>query len=408
MLRRQLPVYSPIRASALVSALRSAWKSREVNHEFLATYLTQALSARHALLTDSGTSALVLALRILVGRGGTVALPGYACVDLAAAARYADVRVRVYDIDPTTLSPDLDSVSHVVKQGVAAVVVAHLYGFPADVPGVAELAVAHGASVIEDAAQAAGGTLRGQPLGSFGALTVISFGRGKGITGGSGGALLAITPDLAERLESIDRPGPTRAGWRDVAVATAQWALGRPALYAIPAAIPGLRLGEMVFHPAHEPRVISSAAAALVRSSLPAAEQEIASRRRNAAVLLAELVNGNGLSAIEPVSGGTSGYLRFPVRDLRDRAAVPRLGVMRGYPRTLTEQPELRPSLHPNETPPIGATELRRSLFTLPVHSLVTRRDLSQLAAWLRYPGDRDRALTPRSRPHEPTWNSMT
>jgi perosamine synthetase len=389
MLRRQLPVYSPIRPSALASALGAAWKNGAVNHELLATHLTHTLSASGALLTDSGTSALVLALRILVGRGGTVAFPGYACVDLAAAARYADVRVRLYDVDPATLSPDLDSVSRVLKHGVAAVVVAHLYGFPADVPGVADLARAHGASVIEDAAQGAGGTLRGRPLGSFGALTVLSFGRGKGITGGSGGALLAISSDLAERLDSIDRRAPIRAGWRDLTVATAQWALGRPALYSIPSAIPGLRLGEMVFHPAHEPRVISSAAAALVRASLRAAEQEVAARRRNAEVLMAEVAQGDGLAAIRPVSGGMPGYLRFPVRDLRHRTEAPQLGIMRGYPRTLAEQPELGPSLYPNETPPAGAAELRRSLFTLPVHSLVTRRDLNEIAAWLRSPGSR-------------------
>jgi dTDP-4-amino-4,6-dideoxygalactose transaminase len=386
MLRRQLPVHSPIRASVLTSAAASAWRNGEVNHEFLAAHLTQSFSARRALLTDSGTSALILALRILVGRGGTVALPAYACVDLAAAARYADVQVRLYDVDPATLNPDLDSVSRALKQGVAAVVVAHLYGFPADVPAVAELARAHGASVIEDAAQGAGGTLRGQPLGSFGGLTVLSFGRGKGITGGHGGALLAITPELADRLESIDDTGPIPGGWRDVAVATAQWALGRPTLYSIPSVIPGLRLGEMVFHPAHEPRVISSAAAAMVRAALATAEQEVAIRRRNAAALMSEVVGNDGLAAIAPVSGGTPGYLRFPVRDLGHRGESRRLGIMRGYPRTLAEEPELRPSLCPNESPLTGASELRRSLFTLPVHSLVTKSDLSALAAWLRSP----------------------
>jgi perosamine synthetase len=386
MLRRQLPVYSPIRASALASAAASAWTNGTTNHEFLASYLTQGFSARRALLTDSGTSALILALRILVGPGGTVALPAYACIDLAAAARYAGVRVRLYDVDPATLSPDLDSVSRVLKQGIAAVVVAHLYGFPADVPAVAELALAHGASVIEDAAQGAGGTLRGRRLGSFGALTVLSFGRGKGITGGHGGALLAITPDLAERLESIHGAEPIPRGWRDVAVVTTQWALGRPVFYSIPSAIPGLRLGEMVFHPAHEPGAISSAAAAMVRAALATAEREVAIRRGNAAALMGEVVDNDGLAAIVPVRGGTSGYLRFPVRDFGQRAEAPQLGIMRGYPRLLAEEPELRPSLEPNESSLTGAEELRRSLFTLPVHSLVTKRDVSELASWLRSP----------------------
>ena len=384
MLRRQLPVYSPIRVSALASAAAAAWRNGTVDRESLAAHLTASFGARRALLTDSGTSALILALRILVGRGGTVAFPGYACVDLAAAARFAGVKVRLYDIDPATLSPDLDSVSRVLDHGVAAVVVAHLYGFPADVPGVADLALAHGASVIEDAAQGAGGTLHGRPLGSFGVLTVLSFGRGKGITGGSGGALLAITPEMAGRLESLDGAAATGAGWRDVAVATAQWTLGRPVLYSIPSAMPGLRLGEMVFRPAHEPRSISSGAAAMVCVALRAAEREVAVRRRNAAALTSEVVDGAGLAPITPVTGGTSGYLRFPVRDREHRSEDRHLGIMRGYPLTLAEQPELRPSLYPNESSPVGAAELRRSLFTLPVHSRVTERDVSRLALWLR------------------------
>jgi perosamine synthetase len=383
MLRHQLPVYSPLTASALGFAFGSVWRSGAVHRDSLARHLTQSLGARRVLLTDSGTSALVLALRILVGRDGTVAFPGYACIDLAAAARYAGVRVRLYDIDPVTLSPDLESVSRVLKRGVEAVVVAHLYGFPADVPAVAELAVAHGAAVIEDAAQAAGGTLQGKPLGSFGALTVLSFGRGKGLTGGAGGALLAITAESAERFESANG-FPPRTGWRDLAVAMTQWSLGRPRLYAIPHAIPGLRLGEMVFHPAHEPCGISSAAAALVQHSLSAAEEEVAVRRRNASTLTAEVGESNGVAAIEPVRGATPGYLRFPLRDLRNRAEVPRLGIVRGYPQTLREQPELRPCLDPNEPSVPGATDLRRSLFTLPVHSRVTPRDLKGVTEWIR------------------------
>ncbi|MDQ3520445.1 MAG: DegT/DnrJ/EryC1/StrS family aminotransferase, partial [Gemmatimonadota bacterium] len=72
--------------------------------------LTERFGAQAVALTDSGTSALVLALRLAAGAGGTVAFPGYACIDLAAAARFAGVRVRLYDVDPASLSPDLDSV----------------------------------------------------------------------------------------------------------------------------------------------------------------------------------------------------------------------------------------------------------------------------------------------------------
>jgi dTDP-4-amino-4,6-dideoxygalactose transaminase len=386
MLRQQLPVYSPIRASALIPGLRSAFTRNRAHHGGIVAFLAAKFGGRSVVLTDSGTSALVLALRSVVGEGGVVAFPAYACVDLAAAALYAQVKVRLYDIDPTTLSPDLDSVSRVLKQGVAAIVVAHLYGIPADVLDVADLARTHGVSVIEDAAQGAGGMLRGVPLGSFGPLTVLSFSRGKGVTGGYGGALLGITLDSAEGLESMARSGPVRAGWRELLIVATQYAFGRPALYWIPSAIPGLRLGEMVFHPAHEPRALSAAAAAVVSSALSQADRETAIRRRNAEMLMAAVESADGLGPIHPVSGGTPGYLRFPVRDLRQRAEVRRLGILRGYPRTLTEQEELRPCLMHNETAPAGAAELKRSLFTLPVHSLITRRDMQQLTAWLRSP----------------------
>lgn len=397
MLRHQLPVYSPIRATALASAAGSAFTDGDADRDHLAAQLAIAYSALRVVLTDSGTSALVLALRMLVGRGGLVAYPAYACVDLAAAARYVGVRVRLYDIDPATLSPDLDSLARVLKDGVASVVVAHLYGVPADIPAVTELACAHGAVVIEDAAQGAGGTVRGKPIGSFGPLTILSFGRGKGATGGRGGALLAITPDMARRLDAIDVAGRPSVGGKELMIATAQWAFGRPALYSLPRAVPGLRLGETVFRPAHEPRPLSSAAAALVRATLPAAQREAAIRQRNATILRGAIGNGDRVVAIRPIRDGIPGYLRFPVRDFSHRSEVPRLGIVRGYPRTLGEEPALRPCLAPNEAVPAGAGELRRSLFTLPVHSMVTEGDLHRLGQWLRSPdaGDVRRRTAP-------------
>src|SRR6185437_15506900 len=233
MARRQLPVLSPIAPAALGGALGSVLLHRRRVVTDVAASLTACCDARQTLLTNSGTSALVLALRL-------------------------------YDLDPRTLSPDLGSVAAALSRGVNAVVVAHLHGFPADVPAVSRLAAQAGVPVIEDAAQAAGGTLLGRPLGSFGALSVFSFGRGKGMSGGHGGALVCRDERFVSGLKHagfrVGRPG---WGWADVATAAAQWAFGRPSLYALPSALPGLRLGEMVYHPAREPRSLSIGAAAL-------------------------------------------------------------------------------------------------------------------------------------------------
>jgi dTDP-4-amino-4,6-dideoxygalactose transaminase len=265
-------------------------------------------------------------------------------------------------------------------------VVAHLYGFPADVPAVRALAAAHGATVIEDAAQAAGGSLGGRPLGTFGGMSVLSFGRGKGTTGGHGGALLVhdAVHDAAftNELAALGKP---RRGWNDLFAATAQWAFGRPSVYGIPAAIPSFRLGETVYRPAHAPRSLSSAAGALVTRAMRAAPAEVTIRQRNAAALAIAAEEGGDIEAIRTIPGAVSGMLRFPITDSGARVERPDLGIVRGYPRTLREEPEAQRCLEPGPDLP-GADELRRALFTLPTHSRVTRRDLEAMIDWLRVP----------------------
>jgi dTDP-4-amino-4,6-dideoxygalactose transaminase len=371
-----------IRTAALAALAHDAREPAALMRELRTVY-----GAQRSALTDSGTSALVAALRLTAGKDGTVAYPGYACVDLAAAARYAGVRVRLYDIDPDTLSPDLDSLAAALERGVDAVVIAHLYGFPADVRGVEKRARAAGVPVIEDAAQGAGGTIDGRVLGSFGAISILSFGRGKGTTGGNGGALLLRDASFADSFSEMRRKlGSRPAGVRDLAGITAQWLLGRPLLYGIPSSIPALHLGEMVYHPAHEPRALSWAAAALVRRALANAPADVAGRRRIAAALEMAALEGADIRPSRPIEGAVSGYLRYPILDSGSRVERADMGILRGYKLTLHEQEELRPCLVAGEPPTPGAAELARTLFTLPTHYMVKPSDIKAMMEWLRVP----------------------
>lgn len=391
-LRRQLPVSSPIDGRSLVRALGNASTfaiarphERAAAHSAVASMLASTFGASQVTLTDSGTSALVVALRLAVPPGGTVAFPGYACIDLAAAARFAGVRVRLYDLDPVTMSADLTSLKAALARGAQAVLAVHLYGYAADLPAMRAVSREHGAVLIEDAAQGAGGIMQGRPLGSFGDLSILSFGRGKGTTGGNGGALLSFTPEWDERARRVSGTmRPPSAGWGDLAAAAAQWAVGRPSLYALPSSVPGLRLGEMVFHPAHEPGSLSVVAATLVRQALAMNDDEVAARRRNATALADAILWDGSLVPIRPVPGCTPGFLRLPIRDRAGRGARAALGVMRGYPRTLLEQPELRPCLMTSEPATPGALDLRESLMTLPTHSMMTTADIRAVCTWLR------------------------
>jgi perosamine synthetase len=373
--RWQLPVVSPITPGGLADAAVAALGGRRNAEQAVTTALIERFTARSIALTDSGTSALVLAFRLAAPRGSIVALPAYACVDLLAAAAYAGLRVRLFDTDPATLSPDLDSVRHALAEGATAIVVAHLYGYPADVPAVAALAAEHGATLIEDAAQHANGSLAGVPLGAHGPLSVLSFGRGKGITGGTGGALLSLTDRWPATLD-----GRPANGWKPLALATAQWLIGRPALYAVPASIPALRLGETIYHDAHEPCPLPHTAAALLRSALLAAGAARTAREQTAHALIDRLAGR--VEIPRPIAGGVSGYLRLPVLATRIHHPAPRLGIVRTYPRPLGDEPAARPLLAPGVTEMPGARELCARLFSVPTHSFVTQADIAAAGDW--------------------------
>jgi len=360
---------------------------RSGHHQTVVAALCRRYSAADALLTDTGTSALILALRRILPPGGTVAFPGYSCIDLTAAALGAGMRVRLYDIEPSTLSPDLDSVRKAVARGVDAIVVAHLYGYPADVLGVEKIAAEHGIPVIEDAAQGAGGTLRDNLLGTFGDVAVLSFGRGKGMTSGSGGALLVRTPELAGWTRGMHAElGAASGGGLEVMALAAQSLLAHPSMYRLPASIPALKLGEMVYHPPTKPRPMAAAAAAILPSALKMDEREVGYRRARAKDLLSLVTESHAVLPVHPIAGGESGFLRLALLDAGGRR-LPRatVGALRGYPMTLEEHPQLQPLLMPGERAGAGSKILRDRLFTLPTHSRVNSSDLARLEQWLTW-----------------------
>ena len=377
------PVHSPVSAGSLFAGAAAAAGIGGALLTELHARLGALFSARDVLLTDSGTSALVLALRAVAKRGAAVAFPAYACIDLTAAATRAGVMMRLYDLDPATMSPDLSSLRDACARGVHAVVLAPLYGYPVDHRGASEVARAHGVPVVEDAAQAAGAELEGARVGSFGDVSVLSFGRGKGTTTGSGGALLVRNPAFGDAVAATNARSPRR-GLRPLFALAAQWVLARPSLFAIPASIPALRLGETVYHEAGEPRAISAAGARMLGGALAADRAEVRHRRERAAQLARAAERSDRFAAIVPVSGAMPGYLRFAVRDAAGTAApAPRAGVLRAYPMTLDEHPRTKPLLLPGESAGAGARLLRDQLFTLPTHSRASDADTRALVQWL-------------------------
>ena len=117
----------------------------------------EATYGRPALLfTDSGTSALRYALQLASLNATLVAVPGFGCIDVGAAAQGAGHQIIAYDLDPATLSPDPDSVERALRRGAKVVVASHLFGLAIRMTEVASSCERYGATLIEDAAQAFG------------------------------------------------------------------------------------------------------------------------------------------------------------------------------------------------------------------------------------------------------------
>jgi dTDP-4-amino-4,6-dideoxygalactose transaminase len=388
-IRHQLAVYSPIPFGAPMHGVAAALRVTPDPRPALVDLLRREYAASAVVLTGSGTQALQVAIENAVHRIGsvsrTVALPAFSCFDVASAAIGAGVSAALYDLDPDTLGPDLGSFERVLAAGVRVAVIAPLYGVPVDWQALEALAIRYGALLIEDSAQGHGATWRGKPLGAFGEISTLSFGRGKGWTGGGGGAVLVRRRGS---LESAVLPESALGGeTKSIVGMLAQWTLGRPEVYGIPHSIPALGLGETTYHPPVAPTTMPRAASAAVLRALGPSRDEAERRRENARWLLDRIPESDRVRSIRPAKGSTPGYLRLPIRlfggimGMEESARALTLGIAQSYPRSLVE---LAPRLTGPEHRWPGSAELVRDLVTLPTHSRLTPVERDEIVRMLQ------------------------
>ena len=173
------------------------------------------LSSMHAgspvLLTPSCTSALELAARLVeFGDGDEIIVPSYTFVSTVSAFASNGATPVFCDVDPRTLGMDLVAARALITPRTRAICIVHYAGVPADPFGFAELAKEFGLVLIEDNAHGLGGGWEGQRLGTFGALSTLSFHETKNITCGEGGALVINDKNLLERAEILQQKGTNR------------------------------------------------------------------------------------------------------------------------------------------------------------------------------------------------------
>lgn len=187
--------------SILHEALEKNWIT---NHGELERRLTEKLKAYFNVpclsLCANGTLALQLALRACNVRGGEVITTPFTYVATSTAVDWEGALPVFAEISPDTLMPTAESVAACITEKTRAILCVHVFGFPAPVEELQNLADEHGIPLIFDAAHAFGVVYKNRPLPSYGNISACSFHATKIFHTVEGGAVLCRDAELAEKL----------------------------------------------------------------------------------------------------------------------------------------------------------------------------------------------------------------
>ncbi len=163
----------------------------------------------HAVGVANGTDAIELALRAAgIGRGDEVITVSHTAVPTVCAVERAGATPVLVDIEPDTYTIDPAAVRAAITPHTRAILPVHLYGQPADMPALVEIARANHLLLIEDCAQAHGARLNGQLVGTFGDMAAFSFYPTKNLgAAGDGGAVITNDAGYAEKLKRLRNYG---------------------------------------------------------------------------------------------------------------------------------------------------------------------------------------------------------
>ena len=166
------------------------------------------MGAKHAIAVNTGTAALHLALAAAnLKTGDEVILPSFTFVATAEVVVMAGAKPVFVDVNPETYNISPEKIEKAITKKTRAIMPVDLYGLPADMQPIKEIAEKHGLLIIEDAAQAHGAKYKGKPPGAFADAACWSFYASKNITTGEGGMVTTNDDELAEKMRFMRSHG---------------------------------------------------------------------------------------------------------------------------------------------------------------------------------------------------------
>ena len=321
-------------------------------------FSARVVGGAHCVAVNSGTSAqhlAALASGAGADREAEVIVPSFTFAATANSVAITGARPVFADIDPVTFTLDPASVEAAVTERTIAIEVVHLYGLPANMPEILDIARRHGLAVWEDCAQAHAAAIDDEPVGAFGAWGSFSFYPTKNMTSLEGGMVSTADAELARRVRLLRNQGMERQYANEVV---------------------GLN------------NRMTDVAAAVGRVQLTRLAGWTAARRANAAALDAGLADAPGVVTPHVPPGYTHVYHQYTIR-LEGASAAERDEVARVlreqwrvgtgvyYPIPNHRLPSLAPYAPGVDLP--GTERAARECLSLPVHPSLSEADLERI-----------------------------
>jgi perosamine synthetase len=314
------------------------------------------IGVEHAVAVTNGTIALDVALKALkLGSGDEVITSAFSFVASGNCILFQNAKPVFADIDPKTFNVDPSDVAEKITAKTKALIPIHMFGQPASMDTLKEIAEDHRIALVEDAAQAHGAEYKGQKAGSIGDMGCFSFYATKNMTAGEGGMITTNDPKLADKARLLINHGQSQKYSHDT--------LGY-----------NYRMTEMC--------------AAIGSVQLKKLDAFNKKRIENAALLSNVICRLNGLTVPYVDKDVKHVFHQYVIRvednyllsrtELADSLAEKGVGVAVHYPIPIYSQPLYQKLGYKNTVCPNTEDACRRVL-SLPVHPLVERKDIEYI-----------------------------